>query len=76
MTKDDEKLTDYKNNLLVKKGGLKKILECYFSHNKDVYKKFQKETKVEAEDSDSDESVKAPAKKRQRTNSNVSGKSV
>ena len=62
----------YKKDLLVKKGGLKKILECYFTYNKDVYKKFQKQVG----DDESDEETKAPPKKRQRTNSNVSAKSV
>ena len=44
------------------------MLECYFKHNKDVYKKFCK--KVE-EDEDSDVEQQVP-KKRKRADSNMS----
>ena len=39
LTKDSQDTSEnYKKDMLVKKGGLKKILECYFTHNKSVYK--------------------------------------
>ena len=33
---------DYKNNYLVKKGGLTKMLEFYLQNNYKIYKKFKK----------------------------------
>ena len=41
---DEEKETlgiDYKNDLLVKSGGLKAMLACYLKNNKKVYKHFK-----------------------------------
>ena len=34
-----------KKDVLVKAGGLKKMIECFFKHNKDQYKKFKKSIK-------------------------------
>ena len=67
---DKKNASKFKKNILVKQGGLKSILECYFKHNKDVYKKFCK--KVE-DDSDSEEEADEKVlKKRKRADSNMS----
>ena len=40
---DKELRSTYKESVLVKKGGISKILESYLKHNPDVRKKFLKE---------------------------------
>ena len=55
----------YKKSTLVKSGGLKEMLACYLKHNKDVCKKFEKENKIDADDSDeSNSDAEEPPKKR------------
>ena len=71
--KDEESASNYKQNILVKKGGLKQILSCYFTHNKAVYKTFLQEM---GDSNQSDDEVEQPPAKRQRTQSNVSARSV
>lgn len=45
----DHVIRDYKNNYLVQKGGLTKMLEFYFENNKKIYKKFKKSISEESD---------------------------
>ena len=69
---DREGECEFEKSVLVKQGGLSEILACYFKHNKKAFKQFKSEADV---DSDSESEQTKPVK-RNRANSNVSGKSI
>lgn len=75
--KVDETAEDFKDNVLVKAGGLKALTACFLKHNKKVMAKLgKKRSKNESSSSSDDDSEDEKPKKRKRAMSNVSTRST